>query len=164
MASNPTSARSKDVLKLVASILASYTAGAIGGLATTANIPTWYAALEKPVFNPPNWVFGPVWSALYLLIGISLFLVWKHETKEPKTTAYAAWIVQIILNTVWSLVFFGLHSPEGGIVVIFALIFGIITTMRAFYPFSKWAAYLLVPYLLWVGFATSLTIAIAVLN
>lgn len=146
------------------SIAASFTAGAIGSLATVPNIPSWYAALEKPVLNPPNWVFGPVWSVLYVLMGIALALIILEPGKQPKKKAYFWFGLQLALNTLWSLVFFGLHSPWLGVVVIIALIVSIILTIREFYKINKYSAWLLAPYLAWVCFATYLTIGIALLN
>lgn len=150
--------------KLIASLLLSFSAAAIGSLATTANIPTWYASLDKPFFNPPNWVFGPVWTILYTLMGISLYLVWTSSTKRPRQTAYILFGCQLVLNTLWSLVFFGLHSPEAGLVIILALIASVIYTIKTFRLHSRLAANLLLPYLAWISFAASLNLAIAVLN
>ena len=151
-------------MKLIASLVISFAAGAIGNLATLPNISTWYADLEKPLLNPPNFVFGPVWSVLYLLMGISLYLVWTNKASKGKTTAYIAFAAQLVLNTVWSLAFFGLHSPELGILVILLLVGAIVATIITFNRFSKPAAYLLMPYLLWVCFAAYLTIGVALLN
>lgn len=152
------------IIKFIASIVIPLAAGAIGSLATMPNIPNWYAALEKPLLIPPNSVFGPVWTLLYLLIGTSLFLIWTNKTKKSKTAAYLFFAAQMVLNTLWSLVFFGLRSPEAGIVIILLLIGAIIGTIVFFGRISKPAAYLLIPYLLWVSFATYLTIGVAVLN
>lgn len=151
-------------MKLIASLVISFAAGAIGNLATLPNISTWYVDLEKPLLNPPNFVFGPVWSVLYLLMGISLYLVWTSKASKGKTAAYIAFAAQLVLNTVWSLAFFGLHSPELGILVILLLVGAIVATIITFYRFSKPAAYLLIPYLLWVCFAAYLTIGVALLN
>jgi translocator protein len=108
-------------------------------------------------------VFGPVWTVLYLLMGISLYLVWTHTSKN-KLPAYVAFMVQLALNTLWSVVFFGLHMPLLAVVVILLLVAAIVVTMVFFYRISKPAFYLLVPYLLWVCFATYLTIGIVVVN
>lgn len=151
-------------LKLIVSLLIPFAAGAIGSLATTPNIQTWYAELEKPLLNPPNFVFGPVWTLLYLSIGISLFLIWTNKSKKDKTAAYWAFAAQMALNTLWSLVFFGLHAPELGIIIILLLIGAIVATIVLFHRIAKPAAYLLIPYLLWVSFATYLTIGVAALN
>lgn len=152
------------VLKLVVSIVIPFVAAGVGNLATIPNISSWYTTLEKPFFNPPNWVFGPVWTLLYLLMGLSLYLLWTQPSKKDKTKAFIAFGIQLALNTLWSIVFFGLHSPVGGMVVIVGLLATIIVTMRYFWGFSKLAAYLLLPYILWVSFATILNTAIALLN
>ncbi len=150
--------------KLIASIVLSFAAGGIGSLATSSNISTWYMTLEKAAFNPPNWVFGPVWSVLYLLMGISLYLVWTTVSTRSKRSAFIAFGIQLALNTSWSLVFFGLHVLWVSIVIIVVLLGSISATIKLFHPISKQAAYLLVPYLLWVCFAATLNIAIALLN
>jgi tryptophan-rich sensory protein len=152
------------LVKLLVSLAASSAAGAIGSIATITNIPTWYAALEKPFFNPPNWVFGPVWTTLYVLMGISLYLAWTTSYKKPKKWAYSAFGVQLVLNTLWSLVFFGLHQPWAAVVIIALLLVSIVMTIKLFWPISKPAAYLLVPYLAWVMFASVLNTAVALLN
>lgn len=154
----------KKIMVFALSIATSFAAGAIGSLATVSNIPSWYATLEKPALNPPNWVFGPVWSLLYLLMGIALALVVLKASKHSKEKAYIWFGIQLVLNTLWSLVFFGLHSPWLGVIVIIALIASIILTIREFYNVNKYSAWLLVPYLAWVCFATYLTIGVAVLN
>jgi tryptophan-rich sensory protein len=148
----------------IVSILGSFSAGAIGSLATIPNIPTWYATLNKPPLNPPNWVFGPVWSVLYLLIGASLALVILTVTERSKKRAYFWFSLQLILNAAWSLVFFGLHLPWLGVAVIIALIISIIMTMREFYRINRLPAWLFAPYLAWVCFASYLTVGIAQLN
>lgn len=154
-------------LKFVISIVASFAAGGIGSLATTPNIPTWYAGLEKPFFNPPNWVFGPVWTLLYILIGISFYMVWaapKPSARAKKSSATVWFAAQLMLNALWSLVFFGMHAPLAGVAVILLLLGSIIAMMRSFWPISKPASYLLIPYIAWVSFASMLNISIAVLN
>lgn len=154
----------KKITVFVLSIAASFAAGAIGSLATAPNIPTWYATLEKPLLNPPNWVFGPVWSILYLLMGIALALIILEDSKQPKKKAYVWFGTQLILNTLWSLVFFGLHFPWLGVITIIVLITGIIMTINEFYKVNKYSAWLLAPYLAWVCFATYLTVGVAALN
>lgn len=152
------------VLKLVVSVGVSFLAGAIGSLATIANIPTWYAALHKPFFNPPNWLFGPVWTLLYILMGISLFIMWSASVKRSRATAWMAFFAQLVLNTLWSLVFFGAHQPWLGVGVIVLLLVAIGWTMREFWRFNRAATYILIPYLVWVSFATCLNVAVALLN
>jgi tryptophan-rich sensory protein len=154
----------KKVMVFILSIAASFAAGAIGSLATVPNIPSWYTALVKPALNPPNWVFGPVWSVLYLLMGIALALIILQASKRSKKKAYFWFGLQLALNALWSLVFFGLHSPLLGVVVIMALIVSIMVTIREFRNINKYSAWLLAPYLTWVCFATYLTIGIALLN
>lgn len=153
--------------KFFAAILITFAAGWIGSFITTPNIPTWYAALEKPPLIPPNEIFGPVWSILYLLIGIALFLVWVAKEPRKKSSKAAAYIwfgLQLVLNTLWSITFFGMQQPWLAAVVIGLLIISIIGTMITFYKYDKWASYLFVPYLLWVSFATYLNIGVALLN
>lgn len=152
------------IVKLLFSIALSFAAAGIGSLATTPNIPTWYAVLEKPFFNPPNWVFGPVWTLLYLLMGLSLYLVWTSKGKTSKQIAYKLFGVQLILNALWSIVFFGLHQPWLAVVVIITLLAILVFTVRTFAKYSKAAALLLVPYIAWVSFATMLNLGIALLN
>lgn len=154
----------KKIMVFVFSIATPFTAGAIGSLVTAPNIPTWYTALEKPLLNPPNWVFGPMWSALYLLMGTALALIILEKDKRSKKKAYIWFGVQLSLNTLWSLVFFGLQSPSLGVIVIIALIASIVKTMIEFYRLNKYTAWLLAPYLAWVCFATYLTIGVALLN
>ena len=152
------------VVKFLASELVSISAGGIGSIATISNISTWYAVLEKPFFNPPNWLFGPVWTSLYLLMGWSLYLVWVAPYKGTKKWAFLLFATQLVLNALWSLVFFGLHAPWGGVAVIVLLLASIVATIKLFWPISRLAAYLLLPYAAWVSFATCLNLAIALLN
>jgi len=152
------------ILKFIISIVIPFIAGGIGSLATFPNVSTWYATLEKPFFSPPNWIFGPVWTLLYVLMGVSLYLLWTSTRKGDKTKAFMAFGIQIALNTLWSVFFFGLHAPVGGLITIVILLISIALTIRYFWHFSKMASYLLLPYLLWVSFATILNIAIVALN
>ncbi len=154
----------KKFVVFAGSIAGSFAAGVIGSLATTPNIPTWYAALVKPALNPPNWVFGPVWSTLYLLMGIALALIILEPAKQSKKKAYSWFGLQLLLNAAWSLVFFGLHAPWFGVAIILALIVSIVMTIIEFYKIKRVSAWLLAPYLGWVCFATYLTVAIALLN
>ena len=151
-------------IKLVLSLLLALSAGRIGSLATTSNIDTWYAGLDKPPYLPPNEVFGPVWIALYILIGISLYLVWTAKPAPNKKHAYWAFGAQLALNALWSLVFFGLHAPWAGVAVIVLLLASIVWNIYAARAHSNVAAYLLLPYLAWVLFATYLTVGVAVVN
>lgn len=149
---------------LVMSLLLPFVVGGLGGMVTYPALQPWYAGLAKPDFNPPNWVFGPVWTLLYALMGVSLYLVLTSRSKKPKRTALALFGAQLVLNFLWSAVFFGLKQPFWAVVAILALLAAIIWTAVAFWRFSHWAAYLLVPYILWVTFAATLNIAVSILN
>lgn len=151
--------------KLILSICVSLLAGAIGSFFTVSSIPTWYEGLIKPTFTPPNAIFGPVWTFLYVLIGCALYLIWNSKSKKVwKKQAYLLFFSQLILNTLWSIIFFGLKSPELAIAIILLLWGNILLCITLYYKISKVASLLFVPYLLWVSFATVLNIAIAQLN
>jgi len=157
--------RARDIVKLVVSIIACQCAGFIGSLATTPNIPTWYAALEKPFFTPPSWLFAPAWITLYLLMAIAAFLIWRKGLgEEGVKCALIVFLVQLVLNSLWSVVFFGLQSPLYGMVVIIALWIAILLTIIKFFRLSTAAGWLMIPYILWVSFASALNISIWVLN
>ena len=153
-----------DFLKLVASVILCQIAGFLGSLFTTPAIPTWYATLKKPFFTPPNWIFSPVWISLFLLMGISLFFVWRRQGHPQFKKALVFFFVQLILNVLWSLAFFGLQLPLLGLIDIILLWIAILLTIQAFLRVSKFAGVLLVPYLLWVSFATLLNFALWILN
>jgi len=155
----------RDIVKLVVSIIACQCAGLIGSLATTPNIPTWYAALEKPFFTPPSWLFAPAWITLYLLMAIAAFLIWRKGLgEEGVKCALIVFLVQLVLNALWSVVFFGLQSPLYGMVVIIALWIAILLAIIKFFRLSRAAGWLMIPYILWVSFASALNISIWVLN
>ncbi len=153
------------LLKLVVSVIIALFAGIIGSVFTTASIPIWYNFLIKPPFNPPSWLFSPVWTILYILIGTSAYLVWMvgWENKEVKI-ALSVYGVQLVLNTLWSILFFGLQSPFLGFLGIVPLWISIVLTILLFYRVSKKAAYLLIPYILWVSFAAILNFTVWQLN
>lgn len=155
----------KNLAKFAVSVLGCELVGLLGTPFTVSAIPTWYTTLAKPVFAPPNWLFGPAWTLLYFLMGTAFYLVWKQgwQTKNVKD-AGMYFFAQLALNFIWSPVFFGLRAPMLGLGVIVAMWVLIVLTMTKFYPLSKSAFYLLVPYLLWVSFATLLNAAIVVLN
>jgi tryptophan-rich sensory protein len=155
----------KDILKLLISIVACQSAGLIGSIFTVKAIPTWYAALQKPSFTPPNWLFAPAWGTLYLFMGISAFLIWQRGLGNPQVKrALIVFLIQLALNTLWSVVFFGLESPLYGVIVIVALWIAILLTMLKFFKISAAAFWLLLPYLLWVTFAAVLNISVWILN
>lgn len=152
-------------ISLLTSLALCFLAAMIGAYATYPSIGTWYATLHKPFFNPPNYVFGPVWTVLYTLMGISLHVVWMKGTKKKKnTTALLYFFIQLSANTLWSLVFFYLHAPFLAFLVILFMWLMIFLTIQEFHKFSKIAAQMLYPYLAWVSFATLLNFAIVILN
>ena len=154
-----------DILKLVISIIACQFAGFIGSLFTRASIPTWYATLKKPVFTPPNWLFAPAWIILFILMGVSAFLVWHHGLNERRVRiALGVFIVQLVFNMLWSMAFFGLRSPLFGLIVIVVLWVAILLTILNFLKVSIVAGVLLIPYILWVTFAAVLNVSIFALN
>ena len=153
------------VLKLVASLAVVMAAGAVGSLATAKTIPTWYRGLAKPSFNPPEWLFGPAWTLLYLLMAVAAFLVWKQGFGAPGVKlALAVFLVQLVLNALWSVFFFGLRSPLAGLVDIVVLWLAILATIVFFFRISLPAGILLLPYIAWVSFAAVLNAAILRLN
>ena len=168
-------------VKLFLSIIVCELAGVIGSVFTTSQINLWYVYLKKPSFNPPNWIFGPVWTILFVLMGISLFLVLekvplsqtankffgKVFTKNfwtGKESAVVVFAIQLILNIKWSFLFFAFHSPALAFVEIIFLWLAILWTIFKFYKISKNASYLLIPYILWVSFASFLNLSIWLLN
>lgn len=193
--------RYKNIGLLALCIVLCILGGLIGSFFTSSAIPTWYAGLNKPSFNPPNYLFGPVWTVLYIMMGISLYLVWsnaelnrgvatetetnkearasnvanakkeakskttsKNIEKKPVKIALLLFFVQLILNTLWSIIFFGFKMPGVAFFEIILLWFSILATIIIFYKISKPAAYLLIPYILWVSFAAVLNLFIWILN
>jgi len=142
--------------RLIAAIALPFAAGAIGSYFTFPNIESWYANLTKPSFSPPNSIFGPVWTTLYVLMGISLYLVWKKYLK--------LFVFHLGLNAFWSIAFFGLHNITLALAVIIALWIIIAYMIIKFYKVNKWASCLLVPYLAWVTFAAFLNFSVLLLN
>lgn len=154
-----------DVGRLLLCILICELAGIIGSVFTVTAIPTWYAGLVKPALNPPGWVFGPVWTLLYALMGIAAFLVWKRGWKRKEVkVALGVFGAQLVANALWSIIFFAGHNPFYALIDIVLMWVLIVATIFVFYRISKPAAYLLVPYLAWVSFATYLNYMIYVLN
>ncbi|MCB1486566.1 MAG: tryptophan-rich sensory protein [Bauldia sp.] len=141
-----------------------YGAGFLGQLATTPNIPTWYAALEKPSFNPPDAVFPIVWGILYAVMAIAAWLIWRSPPSRARTIALTLFAVQLFFNVAWSWIFFGVQNPPLGFVVIVVLVVAIAATVIAFGKVVREAALMLLPYLAWVVFATVLNAAIVALN
>ncbi|MDO8269996.1 MAG: TspO/MBR family protein [Candidatus Levybacteria bacterium] len=151
-------------LIFIACILLPLTIGFLGSYFTIASVETWYKTLEQPFLSPPNWVFGPVWTTLYILMGISSFLIIKSGINKKNKNALQLYSLQILVNLLWSLVFFGMHSILGGFLIIVILWVLIFLTIRVFYKINKNAGILLIPYLIWVSFATLLNFFFLILN
>jgi len=152
-------------LKLPIAIAVCLGVGFLSGFTTADSISGWYSTLEKPFFNPPGWIFGPVWTILYILMGIAAGLVWKSDTpSNQKNKALLIFGIQLLVNGLWSILFFSLESPVLAFVDIILLMGLIIYTMKIFKPINRTTYWLLIPYLLWVSFATILNLSIVILN
>lgn len=150
--------------KLIISFSFPFLAGVVGSSFTFEAIPTWYSSLQKPPLSPPDWIFASVWMILYFLMGLSFYLVWIQKTKKKKEEAIEIFLIQLTLNALWSILFFGLQNPPFALIGILFLWAAILLTIIYFYKISKPAAYLLYPYLFWVSFATYLNFAIWRIN
>ena len=148
----------------ILTIGASFLAAAIGSYYTFDAIPTWYARLNQPYWTPPNWVFGPVWTTLYVLIGLSAALVWNSERTQGKRLALTLFFIHLVVNASWSIVFFYLHDVYAALLIIKSLWLLIVAMMIMFWKFDRRATYLLIPYLLWVSYAATLNLGILLLN
>lgn len=157
--------KKEDLLKIGISILACLLVGFLAGIATQSSVNTWYTTLEKPFFTPPNYLFGPVWTILYILMGISAGIVWCRGLHHiwVKTALYH-FVFQLLFNALWSLVFFSLQKPLWALLTILVLLVLILLTFKWFKVVNKTAAYLLIPYLIWVLFAAALNFEIWRLN
>jgi translocator protein len=151
-----------DILKLIICILICQIIGFLGSLFNIRAIPDWYSRQKKPSFNPPNWIFGPVWTLLYLLMGISLYLIVISEGQT--TIPIIIFSMQLFLNLIWTAIFFGMKKPLLAFIEIILLWVSILINILIFYPISMVASYLLIPYLLWVSFASILNFSIWWLN
>lgn len=151
--------------RLVISIILPLLAGLIGSFFTMPAIEIWYKELIKPSFGPPDWIFGPTWSILYILMGIALYLVWQSNVeKKKKKIAITFFAIQLVLNSLWSILFFGFKRPEISLMEIFVLWLAILINLILFRKIKKSAGWLLFPYLLWVSFAAVLNFSIWQLN
>jgi translocator protein len=154
-----------EIGRLASSIIIVLLVGFLGSLATTPELTTWYVTLAKPVWTPPNSWFGPIWTTLYVLMGIALYLVWREGLgwKDIKL-AILVFAVQLVLNFLWSVVFFSLHSLLGGLILIITLWIGILVNIIVFYRINKLAGLILIPYIVWVSIATYLNFSVYLLN
>lgn len=156
-----------DYKKLVICLLIPQLAGLLGSIANFTSLDSWYISLVKPSFNPPSWIFGPVWTFLFLLMGLSLYLVWQKKGsfhKKQWNLTIKIFSVQLGLNILWSYLFFFFHNPLAGFLEIILLWIFILLNIIYFYKLNKTAGLLLVPYLLWVSFATFLNFNLWILN
>ncbi len=150
-----------EIYKLIITLLLCQTAGFIGSIFTRSSVSTWYPTLAKPSFTPPDWVFAPVWFSLYVLMGIAAFVIWqKGLDQKGVRTALILFAIQLVLNALWPYFFFDLKSPLAGLIEISILAIAIILTIRSFLRVSNAAAYLFIPYFVWVCFATGLNLTI----
>lgn len=154
----------KPALRLAAAFALCFAVAALGGLATAPKIATWYAVLNKPSFTPPNYVFPIAWNILYALMTISLWRLWQAGESEMRNRAITLFLLQLAVNLAWSWIFFGAESIRGGLAVILALDALVIWTIYAAWQTDRIAAALLLPYILWIGYATALNAGIVRLN
>lgn len=162
--------------RLFISILLPLLAGGFGSLFTRTSVDTWYGTLEKPALAPPNWLFGPVWTLLYLLMGISVYLIWqkrnaslswlpwRRERADVVSFAFVLFWIHLFFNAIWSIVFFNFHALGWALVNIAVIWLFIVAMMIVFWKVDRRATYLLIPYLLWVSFASALNYGIWMLN
>lgn len=155
---------SRDGVKLVISIGVCLVASLISSVFAISSIPVWYDTLNKPFFSPPNWLFAPAWTILYILMGTALFFIWKAPKVKKTNEGLMLFGAQLIFNVIWPIAFFGFRSIIGGLLSIVVLLILILMTTVQFYRIDKRAAYLMLPYLLWVCFATLLNISVYLLN
>ena len=156
--------KQKNLIALIACIAIPVLTGALAGFATSSNRDPWYANLDKPWFNPPGWIFGPVWTLLYILMGISLFMIWKQPGSKERSTGLRLFALQLVLNFAWSFIFFYFHNPGLALLEILVLWLVILLMIRSFYRLNHLATYLQIPYQAWVSFATVLNASIWYLN
>ncbi|MDD3875969.1 MAG: tryptophan-rich sensory protein [Bacteroidales bacterium] len=152
------------IIKLMLSIILPLGIGAIAGMFTSEAVPDWYATLNRPSFNPPNWLFGPVWTTLYLIMGVSLFLIWNQKKSTERKIAIGVFLLQLTLNFAWSFIFFYFNMIGLALIEIVLLWISIFMMLVLFYKIKPIAAYINIPYLLWVTFATVLNASYYFLN
>ena len=156
--------RSFDLLGLIVFIIMCLAVSSVGGAITATSVDTWYQALEKPPFNPPDWVFAPVWSALYILMGVAAWRIWRLRSSKAHHNALSVFGLQLCLNLAWSFLFFGLQHIKLALVEIVILLIVIIINMIMFWRLERLAGLLFVPYVAWVSYATILNASLSLLN
>lgn len=154
----------KNIIKIIIAVWIPLLLWFIASQFTILYIESWYVYVAKPFFNPPSWIFWPVWTILYIMIGISFYLVWKDDFWKKKTRLLIIYFLQLALNFAWSFSFFYFWNPLLGLINIIILLVFIWLNIKVFYDVKKSAGYLLIPYLLWVMFATVLNFSIFILN
>lgn len=155
----------KNWIKAVIAISIPLMVGGVSGYFTVAGVGSWYTQINRPTWNPPNWLFGPVWTTLYIMMGIALYLVWKSRLNTPlKSNAILFWSIQMTLNFFWSFIFFNQHLIGFAFVEMVMMWLAILVTIFAFSKINKYAAWLMVPYIAWVSFAGILNFTIWKLN
>ncbi len=156
--------RLRSAIALVVSTVTCLLVGVVGSLATATSVRDWYPLLQKPTWTPPSALFGPVWTVLFLMMGVAAWLIWRESSSGPRRRALSVFAIQLVLNVAWSFLFFGLRSPGWAALEIVLLWAAIVATMLAFGRLSRLAAGLLLPYLVWVSYAAALNVAIWSLN
>ena len=156
--------RSFEIISLIVFLIVCLSVSGVGGAITATSVDTWYQALEKPAFNPPDWVFAPVWTALYLFMGVAAWRIWRFRALMAARIALLVFGLQLCLNVGWSFLFFGLQQINFGLVEIVILLFGIISNMILFWRLDRFAGLLFVPYVAWVSYATILNASLSFLN
>ena len=151
-------------IKLAISILVPLAIGFAGSFFTRSSLSDWYLDLKKPSFNPPGWIFAPVWTTLYVMIGLAFYLIWVKMPLTEFKLQFWVFAVQLLLNFLWSILFFGLKNPFAAFIGIIALWLSILYVIFLFYRLSETSAYLMIPYILWVTFAALLNFSIMKLN
>lgn len=152
------------IIKLLVSLLLTLGVGTFSGIYTASAIPDWYASLNRPSFNPPNWVFGPVWTVLYILLGITFFQIWNLVPSQERNLAITVFLIQLLFNFCWSFIFFYFRMIGLALIDIIVLWCSIIIMLLLIYKIKPLAAYLNIPYLIWVTFALALNLAYYLLN
>jgi tryptophan-rich sensory protein len=160
----PSRSTTANVLGLAISLGACFLVAGLGGLATTSSVNDWYLTLKRPEWNPPGWIFGPVWTTLYFMMGIAAWLVWKNSPPEKSRLPIAIFGFHLLLNLFWSILFFGMREVGWAAVEIVILWLFIVLVLLQFMRLDRLAGWLLVPYLLWVSFASFLNYTIWSLN
>ena len=156
--------KNKRTITYIVFILVCQMAGIIGSLFTAPAVKGWYTTINKSPLNPPSWVFAPVWTTLFVMMGISVSIIWLSEKNEGRSKALKVFFIQLFLNTLWSIIFFGFKNPPLAFIEIIVLWFAILYTIILFRKIDRKASYLLIPYILWVSFASVLNLSIAILN